>query len=257
MKLIRVSWMLAMSGLMSLVAARAHFPILVHDADLGSTNGSVTITYAVGHPFELEMEPAQRPDQLRLIDPRGRLTDDTGRLVKTLFRQQTHVTAWQLQFDPARGDTLVALTSPAEIDAAQKTLYREYVKVCIHRSTQGGWTNRTGQPLEIVPLTRPYGLRPGMVFSGRLMKGREPVANAEVYAERLNDVAPVSASMPPEPLVTYAAQTDLQGQFVLSLPDPGWWVVGAYADDLGSIRDKDKEYSHEAFAGFWVRVEPR
>ncbi len=46
-------------------------------------------------------------------------------------------------------------------------------------------------------------------------------------------------------------------QFVLSLPDGGWWVVGAYADGLGSKEHGGVEYQLEGFAGLWMHVEER
>lgn len=245
--------------LLALVAgpcAQAHFPILIHDADLAATNGPVTVIYATGHPFELEMEPAPRPDRLIYLDSRGQTTNLTAGIQAALFRGDTNGRAWQLRFEPPRGDGLLALDSAASEDAAQKTVYREYVKVCLHRGRQDGWDRRTGQPLEIVPLTRPYGLRAGMVFTGKLMRGDSPVTNTEVYYERLNERRPSSNSPPPEPLITFAVRTDGNGQFTVALPDVGWWILAAYLDDLGKVRDDGKEHRLEGFAALWVRVEP-
>ena len=238
-------------------SAHAHFPILIHDAAMGATNGTVTVTYAAGHPFELDMEPAAKPERLLYLDGRGQATNLTASLQATWFRGDTNAGAWQPRLEPTRGDGLLALDSAASVDASQKTLYREYVKVCLHRGRQDGWHRRTGQPLEIVPLTRPYGLRPGMVFTGKLMRGAAPVANTEVYFERLNDRRPDPGSLPPEPLITFAVRTDGTGQFTVALPDPGWWVLGAYVDDLGTVRHDGKDYRLEGFAGLWLRLDPK
>jgi cobalt/nickel transport protein len=235
--------------------AQAHFPILIHNADLRTTNGLVTITWAVGHPFELDMEPAKQPAQLHGLDPRGTRTNLTPRLRQTAFRGIPGAVAWECVFEPLRGDTLLALDSAPEIDPAQKTLYREYVKVWIHRGRQDAWTQRTGQSLEIVPLTRPYGLRPGMVFAGRLLHREAPVADTEVYFERLNEAPPDPKTLPPEPLITFAVRTDRDGRFMVSLPDAGWWVLGAYANDLGTTEHAGATFRLEAFAGLWIRVE--
>jgi cobalt/nickel transport protein len=236
--------------------ARAHFPILIHDAGLGVTNGVVTVIVAAGHPFELEMEAAPRPERLWALDARGRVTNLTAALQPTLFRGDTNAGAWQIRFEPGRGDTVIALDNAPSVDRAQRSLYREYVKVCLHRRMQEGWSQRTGQALEIVPLTRPYGLRAGMVFSGRLLRGDTPVAEAEVYCERLNDRRPAATALPPEPLTTFVVRTDADGRFVVSLPDAGWWVLGAYVEDLGKVRHETEEYRLEGFAGLWLKVEP-
>jgi cobalt/nickel transport protein len=238
-------------------SAQAHFPILIHDADLGATSGPVTVIYATGHPFELEMEPAPKPERLIYLDGRGPATNLTASLQATLFRGDTNGGAWQLRFEPARGDGLLALDSAASVDAAQKTVYREFVKVCLHRGRQDGWHRRTGQPLEIVPLTRPYGLRPGMVFTGKLLRGDAAVAHTEVYFERLNERRPASGALPPEPLITFAVRTDANGQFTVALPDGGWWVLGAYVDDLGRVQHDGKDHRLEGFAGIWLHIDPQ
>lgn len=236
-------------------AALAHFPILLHDASLGATHGPVTVTFAAGHPFELEMEPVPRPERLAAVDARGRVTNLTAALQQVFFRGDTNAGAWQVRFVPGRGDTWLVLDSTPVADREQKSVYREFVKTCVHRGWQEGWERRTGQPLEIVPWTRPYGLRPGMVFSGRLLRGDSPVAGAEVYFERLSDRPPAPGTRPPEPLITFAVRTDTDGRFVLALPDPGWWVVGAYVEDLGSELHGGEQYRLEGFAGLWLRVE--
>jgi hypothetical protein len=135
--------------------AQAHFPILIHDAALSATNGPVTVTYAIGHPFELEFEPSARPERVQWLDRRGRVTNVTGALKETLFRADTNAVAWQFVFDPPVDDLLVALDSEAVTDSRLKSIYREYVKLWLYRGRQDGWQQRTGQPIEIVPLTRP------------------------------------------------------------------------------------------------------
>ncbi len=215
------------------------------------------MTYAVGHPFELDLEPAPRPERVMVVDPQGHGTNITAALEQTVFRGDTNAIAWRLPFVPVRGDSVIALDSAPERDDAARTLYREYVKVVVHRGLQEGWDRRTGQPLELVPLTRPYGLKPGMVFSGRVLRGNVPVADAEVYFERLSDSRPAAAAHLPEPLVTFAVRTDSDGRFVVALPEAGWWVVGTYVDDLGTVRHAGRDYRHEGFAGLWLKVEPR
>lgn len=242
-------------ALVACAGAQAHFPILIHDADLGATNGPVTVTYATGHPYELELEPTPKPERLLYLDGRGPATNLTASLQATLFRGDTNGAAWQVRFDPVRGDGLLALDSASSVDTRQRTVYREFVKVWLHRGRQGGWDRRTGQPLEIVPLTRPYGLRPGMVFTGRLMRGETPVRDSEVYLERLNERQPDLGALPAEPLITFVVRTDASGQFAVALPDAGWWVLGAYADDLGPVQHEGKAHRLEGFAGVWLRIE--
>ncbi len=248
---------LGVGWLLAAMPVQAHFPILIHDGGLAGGAGDVAVTFAMGHPSELEFVPAKRPAEVQWMDPQGRVTDLGGRLEETTFRGKTNAEAWRATLQRVRGDGWFLVASEPEVDEASKVIYQEWVKVCLHHERQGGWTRVARHPLEIVPLTRPYGLRPGMVFSGRLLNRGKPVSNAEVYFEHLNDEPPVDGEMPPEPLVTFSVRTDDDGQFVLSLPDGGWWVVGAYADGLGSKEHGGVEYQLEGFAGLWMHVEER
>jgi len=233
----------------------AHFPILIHDADLGDATGQVKVTLAMGHPYELELEPIPRPESVRVLDGRREPSNEADRMEPFLFMDHPEGGAWHFHLEPNRGDTWIAVDGAPAVDTSQKTIYQEYVKVCVHRGRQTGWNRRTGQPLEILPLTRPYGLRTGMVFAARLMHGDIPVANTEIFFERLNEQPPDPKHLPPEPLITYVVRTDAEGHFFVAFPDPGWWVVGAYANDLGKVRREETDFLLDGFAGLWVRVE--
>jgi cobalt/nickel transport protein len=248
---------IALGCLLTAVPVLAHFPILIHDGGLKGEDGEVDVTFAVGHPFELEFVEARRPAEFQWMDPQGRVSDLSAGLKPTTFRGRTNTVAWRVSSERVRGDGWFLVASEPEVDEAAKVIYQEWVKVCAHHERQGGWTRVARHPLEIVPLTRPYGLRAGMAFSGRLLNRGKPMANAEVYFEHLSDEAPVESEMPPEPLVTFSVRTDDEGRFVLSLPDGGWWVMGAYAEGLGLKERGGVEYQLEGFAGLWVFVEER
>ena len=84
------------------------------------------------------------------------------------------MSAWKIAFQPQqKGDTIIALNSKPEVGANQ-SLYQEYLKTYVHVERSDGWRTRTEQPLEIVPLARPYGLEAGAIFTGRIMNGEQP-----------------------------------------------------------------------------------
>jgi hypothetical protein len=56
--------------------------------------------------------------------------------------------------------------------------------------------------------------------------------------------------------VTFVVRTDDDGRFAFTLSDPGWWVLGAYVDDLGTVSHQGESWKLEGFAGAWLRVEP-
>jgi len=118
--------------------AQAHFPILIHDAELSGSDRPVKVTYASGHPFELDLEPVARPARLWWLDRRGKATEVAAELGPTLFRGDTNGAGWQMVFEPPPGDAVVALDSASLTDASQKT-----VSLCLSGLSAGG---RLGRP---------------------------------------------------------------------------------------------------------------
>lgn len=238
--------------------AYAHFPMLIPDSPFAEVNQSVEILYSVGHPYERDYEDAEKPHKVTAIPSAGSPEDITSALApKPLTVSGITHGAWSVAFAPKQsGDTVIALDSAPSISRNGETLYQEYVKTVIHAERQRGWDARTGRPLEIVPLTRPYGLQEGFVFTGRLMKGDEPVAGETIYIEQFVEEVPDPDNLPPEPLITQVVKTGEGGYFTHTLPNAGWWVMGAYVDGIGEIGHEGKTYRLNAFAGLWVRVEP-
>lgn len=227
----------------------AHFPILIHDAPLASEGQEVRVIFAVGHPYEQDYEDAEKPAELTAILPSGKKVS----LLETLQvgHSEKNVKAWSLTYKPTqKGDTLLALSTVPDISG--NSIYQEFIKTYIHVEQQDGWRNRSGQPLEFMPLTRPYGVEPGDVFTGRLMKGDEPVSGIEVYIEHFEEEVP--EMFPAEPFITKVVVTDPNGVFSCTLPSAGWWICAAYVDDVGKAQHEGKEYNLNALAGLWVNV---
>ena len=51
---------------------------------------------------------------------------------------------------------------------------------------EDGWSKPLGLEVEIVPITRPFGLYAGNVFQGKVLKNGKPVPNCEVEVEYYN-----------------------------------------------------------------------
>jgi len=242
--------------LLPISAAFAHFPILIHDSPFAAMNQTVNLTFAIGHPFEQEYENAAKPESCTAILPSGKRIDLTNQLRKTVRQSGAgNHTVWKLAFQPTqKGDTVIALNTIPTFGRNQQA-YQDFLKAVVHVERQDGWRERTGQPLEIVPLTRPYGLEEGMVFTAQLMKGNEPVAGAEVEIERFLPDPP--KDLPPEPMITRVVVTDPNGVFSCTFPDPGWWLCAAYMKDVGKIEKDGETYTQNGLAGIWIHIEKK
>ncbi len=238
--------------------ALAHFPMLIHDVPYAKLGEAVNVTFSVGHPYEQEYADAKKPEKVTAILPTGKKMDFTSNLMKkTVEVGGSSIQTWTLNYSPQqKGDTIIALDTKPEV-GPNNTIFQDFIKIFIHTERQDGWRQRTGQPIEIVPLTRPYGFEAGSVFTGRLMKGDEPVAGAEIEIEQRLTVPPEPEDLPPEPMITKVVVTDPNGVFTCTLPYAGWWICGGYVEDAGQLTKNEKEYNLSGFAGIWILMEQK
>ncbi|MGI6454989.1 MAG: DUF4198 domain-containing protein [bacterium] len=230
--------------------AFAHFPILKAELPFYQLNQSIQLTFSVGHPFEQEFEDAAQPEKLSVLLPSGREIDLSDQL-KSESAQAAGESYrfWSVSYDiRQKGDLIFALNTKPDVD--EETIYQEFIKTIIHVENMDGWRQRSGQPVEILPLTRPYGLLPGDVFTAQVLIGEKPVANTEVYIEHYEDSPP--QELPPEPFITRVVVTDPNGVFSCTLPEKGWWICAALVEDAGPIDYQDKKLGLSALAAIWV-----
>lgn len=210
--------------------ALAHFHMLIPDRHSIKKDETVTLTYQFGHPFECELFDAEKPEKARAFAPDGREIDLLSKVEKIELpvRDGKKIAAYRVQFKPAsRGDhTLIFESPPVWLDD-EKHYLRDSVRVVVHVQTQNGWDKThvdSRNEFTLVPMTRPYGLRPGTVFQARV--GGFPellVFPAEV--ERRNPAPP--KELPPDELITLAVKSDNRGVITCTLHDPGWWAICA------------------------------
>jgi cobalt/nickel transport protein len=224
---------LALVGMLAR-AAGAHFNMLLPDkASVGKA--PVTIVYQWGHPFEHQLFDAPAPQSVSVLAPDGKKTALAGMLkeIKVPGEDRKVRPIWM---------------------GEEEQFFQDAVKVVLHVQAQGGWDAAAGQDFELVPLTRPYGLEPGMVFQAQALAGGKPLAGALVEVERYNAAPP--KELPPDEHITRTARTDPNGVVTCTLTDPGWWCVTAERD--GGTRQHDgKAYPVRQRSTLWVFVDEK
>ena len=95
--------------------------------------------------------------------------------------------------------------------------YRRHVKALLKAGgvSDGAYALKTGQRLEITPLSDPYAATPGSTLRFRLTFEGRPLANALVKGWHKHDAQ----------LLLIKARTDAAGDVALSLPYAGEWMV--------------------------------
>jgi cobalt/nickel transport protein len=244
-------------------AADAHYNMLLPSTASAKKGEAVTLTYQFGHPFEHQLFDAPRPESLIVLSPSGKRTDLAGRLEKTTTPagEGKQVVAYTIRFTPEeRGDYVFLLQAPPIWMEEDGEFLEDTVKVVLHVQAQKGWAGDAGAPFELVPLTRPYGLQPGLAFQaqvesrGAKADGDKAPRGRLVEVEHYNPAPP--KELPPDEQITRTARTDRGGVVTCTLTDPGWWCLTA-ARDHGEKERDGKRYPVRQRSTLWVFVDDR
>jgi uncharacterized GH25 family protein len=252
----------------------AHYNMLLPEKPWAEKGEKITFTYQYGHPYEHELSDAPKPVALVVLTPKGgRQVLDIDKLLVAVKKDGADgkkVTSWQFIYSPAeRGDYTFVLKTPL-IKHDENHFVEDIVKVVLHVQTQNGWD--TIDPpfgdkvsaLEMRPLTRPYGILPGMAFHGRVsntLAGHEKyekrdarsLANGVTVEIEKYNPKPVK-NLPPDELITFKTKTTPAGDFVTALPEAGWWSMTA---SLPSIRETNGKTMLTQRATLWVHVDEK
>jgi cobalt/nickel transport protein len=258
---LRLLLALATLGL-SLPSVCAHYNMLLPERHAVKRDEAVTLLYQWGHPFEHQLFDAPPPQQLLVLSPDGKATELTKRLEKVIAvtTDAKQVTAYRLRFTPDhRGDYVFILNSGPIWMADDQLFFQDTVKVVLHVQGQRGWDTAAEVPFQLTPLTRPYGLQPGMAFQAEVKQRPSPKTPPElarflVEIEHYNPSPP--AVLPPDEQITRTAKTDANGVVTCTLTEPGWWCITALRDN-GKREHEGRVYPVRERATFWVYVEDR
>jgi len=241
-----------------LTPADAHFHMLFPDPkpkEPVKPGDKVGFVYRWGHPFEHELFDAPEPGEVSVFSPSGaeeKITD----FKKLKDKPIAYRFEYQLpKGSQGLGNYVFAMKAP-QVLLDGEIVCKDSIKVVVHvGDSNEGWDQTVGLPFELVPLTRPYGLEPGMVFQAQALYEKKPLAGALVEVERYNDAEP--KEKPPNEQRTRVVKTDPNGVLTCTLTDPGWWCITAQ-QDAGKVKHDDgKQYPLQLRTTFWVYVDPK
>jgi cobalt/nickel transport protein len=231
----------------------AHFQELIPSTDLvnAETGAEVTLALTFTHPMAHGPAMAMgEPVRFGVIGPDGE-QDLRGALRpvevdgKRAFQAGYRVTApggYRFFVEPA------PYWEPAE-----GVMIVHYTKVVVDAfGSEEDWDVDIGLPVEITPLTRPYGIWAGNLFRGIVRKDGRPVPFAEVEVEWKNDG---SVTPPADAFVTQVVRADANGVFAYAMPRAGWWGFAALLEGDAPMRNPQGEtVPVEAGGLIWVHA---
>jgi cobalt/nickel transport protein len=232
MKLPRPAVLLAAAAgcLLLTVPGLAHFHVLIPESPAVWPGNAVRLQFFYGHPYEHELLPAPAPASIRAYPPDGepvtpRPAPEAGGARTGDGQPLVHAYSYGVE---RRGDHVLVARAAPLLEKEHGEVLEAHLKVVVHALSERGWDRRVGQPLEIVPLTRPYGLRPGWVFRARALLEGKPLEGARVEIERYNPQPP-RGDLPEDEFITRTASTAAGGVFAATLDEEGWWTISVTA----------------------------
>ncbi|MFO8007708.1 MAG: DUF4198 domain-containing protein [Candidatus Brocadiia bacterium] len=228
----------------------------------GRLDEQLSYQYYWGHPYENIVFDAPEPG-LYAVSPDGQKAAIEPEPVE-MEDPETGKARRAFTFDytpQALGDTWVVLEAPAILIEEEGEAVQDYAKQCVHVMVEQGWAEPVGLPIEVVPLTRPYGLEEGFAVTARVLLDGKPLPDAHVEIEKLNGFHVTGETLPTDqwgaedvPMITRAARTDADGYVTYTLDEPGWWVICATAEE-GTVSIEGKEYPRVLRGCLWLHVE--
>lgn len=206
--------------------AFAHFGMIIPSRSmiLNNREAGVTLDIAFAHPFSQAGMPMATPRSV-FVASDGEKTDLA--LSPAKYLGEPAFTASYSVKKP--GVYQFAVVPEPYYEPAEDSYIIHYAKTVIGAfGYEDGWDAPLGLPVEIVPLTRPFGNYAGNTFSGVVLKNGKPLAHADVEVEFLN---PDSRRKAPNAYFeTQLVKTDANGEFTFGIPWAGWWGFAALAE---------------------------
>ncbi|MEJ2716264.1 MAG: DUF4198 domain-containing protein [Deltaproteobacteria bacterium] len=259
MKKIRLSPLMAILAVGLLVTgAAAHFGMIIPSTDVVGKDSkkNIALMLQFTHPFE-------GGPQMQLAKPLkfGVVVDGKAQdLLSTLKEKKVDgKSTWETSFKIKRPADYVFFMVPQPYwEPAEDKFIVHVTKVIVDAlGAEEGWdqpiAKAAGIPVEIVPLTRPYSLYAGNVFTGQVFRDGKPVPNAEVEVEwwgKGKTKAPTDAH------VTQVVKADDKGVFSYAMPKAGWWGFAALMESDKKIKKDGKDKDVEIGAVLWVQAYP-
>lgn len=241
--------------LASLVCASslfAHFQTVMTDKTVIEQGGNtkVSIQYEFTHPFEQHLMNMQMPKEAGVFMD-GKKTSLLGAFQVV---EKNKLTMWKSEYTIKEPGVYQFYVDPVPyFEPAEEKFIRHQAKTIVDAFGSGeGWDKPIGLKAEIIPLSRPYTLYAGNLFSAQVLYKGKPVPNAEVEVEFYNTKG---LKAPNEMYVTQVYKADKNGVFHVALPQEGWWGFAALMDDDEKIKKDGKSYPVELGAVLWLKTE--
>ena len=239
--------------LLAAAPAMAHFGMVIPDSNLMERPGVVTLDFRFWHPMEGVGMDLAKPTEAGVF-----LAGKKTSLLSALREKKVGKhTTWQAAYKVKRpGDYIFYMAPQPYWEPSEDCYIVHYTKAVVSAlGAEEGWDQPVGLKMEIVPLTRPYGLYAGNSFTGRVLYKGKPLAGSEVEVEFYNTDGKRKALA--GSYITQVVKADNNGVFTWSMPWPGWWGFSAlHTDEDRKIKRDGKDKDVEVGGVLWLYAAP-
>ncbi|MDY3113326.1 MAG: DUF4198 domain-containing protein [Helicobacter sp.] len=228
--------------------AFAHFGVVLpQDSIVESKKDSKqNIKFEFTHPF------MQTPMNLE-IEEAGIYVNGKKQTLKLESKKQNNLSYFSANYSFKEPGIYQIFMIPKPYFEPSEEIYIKHItKTIINAYGYGeGWSEPLGLKAEIIPLTRPYGLYKGNLFSGVVLYKGKPAKNTIVEVEYYNKAG---LKAPNEDFITQEVRTNEKGEFSFVMPLAGWWGFSALILDDEKITKDGKSYEVELGGVLWVET---
>lgn len=230
----------------------AHFGMLLVEPSqvLENDKNVVNIGISFSHPRALQGMDMEKPAAFA-VQLDGKQYNLLDTLKPTTFLKQA---AWMAGHEiDLPGDYIFYVSPSPYWEPSENRFIVHHTKFILNaHDRQDSWDTAIGLPMEIIPLTRPYGLYPGNSFTGLVLYNGEPLADCKVEIEFYDQSSKYPAAN--DSLTTQVIKTNAQGYFTCSFPWPGCWGMAALHDG-GQITHNNRTAGLEVGGVLWIKVD--
>ena len=224
----------------------------------GPKSTQLDVSIAFGHPFEYTAEDMDLVQMFASIrypleeggQPIRREYLDTLRRVKYLKKN-----AWAGTIPlPEPGLYQLVLETRPYWAEKQGIFLQQFAQTLVPvQGYEYGWEVPVGLKLEILPLTRPFGLMAPALFTGRVLLDGKILPDTPVRIEYLNEDR---RTVPSPYHQTQRLRTNEHGVFSFVCPHPGWWGFAAVTQG-DPLRGPDGQSKNTELSGvLWLHIDP-
>ncbi len=239
-------------------SALAHFQMMIPSSDVVAKDDKKDIGLLIQftHPFEgTPLMQMDKPEKFGVVEG-----DKVVNLLDTLKEKKVDgKSTWETSFKVTKpADYIFFMVPKPYWEAAEDKYIWQVSKVIVDAmGAEEGWgkpiAKAAGIPVEIVPLTRPYSVYAGNVFTGQVQRDGKPVAGCDVEVEFWGKG---KTKAPTDSHVTQVVKTDGNGNFSFAMPKAGWWGFSALMEGDKPIKFEGKDKKVELDAVLWLHAYP-